>query len=79
VRAQAALCVALNPPFPLTVPSLTVSRRVSHSVRNWPISFSQAGSYSAALMASRTYARSSFSVVLTMAYRSERGGAEGES
>ena len=58
-------------PSPLCVSfsshSLTVSRRVSHNVRNWPMSFSQAGSYSAALMASRTYARSSFSVVLTMA------------
>jgi hypothetical protein len=38
------------PPPPL-FPS---GRSVSHSVRNWPMSLEQAGSYSAAGMASRT-------------------------
>lgn len=48
----------------------TVSLSVSQSVLYWPISFWQAGSYSLAVTASLTYARSSFSVVLKMAYRS---------
>ena len=48
----------------------TVSLSVSQSVLYWPISFWQAGSYSFEVTASLTYARSSFSVVLKMAYRS---------
>lgn len=48
----------------------TVSLSVSQSVLYWPMSFWQAGSYSLEVTASLTYARSSFSVVLKMAYRS---------
>lgn len=49
---------------------LTESRSVLHSVLNCAMSFAHSGSYSFAVIRSRVHARSSFSVVLSMANKS---------
>ncbi|KAG6546214.1 hypothetical protein Mapa_012252 [Marchantia paleacea] len=50
----------------------TVSLSVVFRVLNWAMSFAHAGSYSLALITSRTYAFSNFSVVLMIANKSAK-------